>query len=267
MKKKIIYVSIMVLIACSMLATLSGCDSLFGITKQNVKTLSIHIGEKVYEKEVFVGDEVEFLPTEIPTKSGYYLTGYFDSQSGGTEYLDCNGKSNGIWKEEDPTTLYAQWESVDNFCIVKGGYWENTYKYFGEKVLSMSIGTDKNMNKVSAIAGNLDRRVKVVFSFKISCPSYAGWGDDPDKDITRMFYFQDANDSGAEIFAKKSFSVHGLEYNEFSFDIECDAHTFRKRSEHKTQFFTMYIKFLGSDYYPTYVKDMEMEVFILPAKG
>ncbi len=52
------------------------------------------------------------------TKTGYTLTGYFTSASGGTKVLNADGSlvsnvsgytGNGVWQRTEATTLYAQW--------------------------------------------------------------------------------------------------------------------------------------------------------------
>ncbi len=45
-----------------------------------------------------------------PARAGYTFGGYFtEKNGGGTEYYDGSGAPQGIWKEPQPTTLYAKW--------------------------------------------------------------------------------------------------------------------------------------------------------------
>ena len=46
----------------------------------------------------------------MPTRNGYTFKGYYDAQSGGTQYYDKDGKSAKNWDKTAATTLYAQWE-------------------------------------------------------------------------------------------------------------------------------------------------------------
>lgn len=46
----------------------------------------------------------------VPARAGYTFGGYFTARDGGgTEYYDGSGAPQGIWKEPQPTTLYAKW--------------------------------------------------------------------------------------------------------------------------------------------------------------
>lgn len=257
-----------ILIICLSIVLLTGCDFISEIIdKITPKELTINIDSKIYTTNAFVGEEVKFELEEIPTKAGYYLAGYYDSEVGGTEYLDCDGKSNGVWEEENPTTLYARWESVDNYCIINLAW--KSFSYFGKQFINAAINPKlDSMNVVSALVGNWDGKIKAEFSFKMACPAYCGVGDDPDKDTSRGFYFQDSDGSDAEAYVKKGINVHGLDYNEFSFDIECDAHTFGQAEDYADDiYYVMNIKFIGSPYYPTYVKDAKLKVYLLSENG
>ena len=45
----------------------------------------------------------------LPTKTGYTFKGYYDAQSGGTQYYTADGSSAKDWNKTAATTLYAQW--------------------------------------------------------------------------------------------------------------------------------------------------------------
>ncbi len=46
----------------------------------------------------------------MPTRNGYTFKGYYDAQSGGTQYYKADGSSARTWNKTAATTLYAQWE-------------------------------------------------------------------------------------------------------------------------------------------------------------
>ena len=46
----------------------------------------------------------------MPTRNGYTFKGYYDAQSGGTQYYKADGSSAKNWDKTAATTLYAQWE-------------------------------------------------------------------------------------------------------------------------------------------------------------
>lgn len=44
-----------------------------------------------------------------PTRTGYTFNGYYDAQSGGTQYYKADGSSARTWNKTSASTLYAQW--------------------------------------------------------------------------------------------------------------------------------------------------------------
>ncbi len=53
-------------------------------------------------------------PITLPTRTGYYFSGYFDAPSGGTQYYTSSGVSAKIWDKEDSAfTLYARWTAKE----------------------------------------------------------------------------------------------------------------------------------------------------------
>ncbi len=264
-RKKVLTILVLIAVLFSAFAVLSGCspeDSSWpprALTKKI--TLTVHVDDETYKVDAYVGKEVSVAMQAITAKTGYYLTGYYDSESGGQMYFDSDGQSVSVWSKSYPTEFYAQWESVDNFVLANGASWKDTYKYFGERYLTFHC-TDGF--KRSAIAGNRSRNVHITLSFKIQCPAYAGFGNDPNKDIDRAVFITDKNDSTAEIYAKKYFTVHGLEYNEFSLDFTVSARVFTESSFNNKKSLAVYLKWLGSDYYPTYIKDVKISCYIMP---
>lgn len=264
-RKKILTILIFIAVLFSTFAVLSGCspeDSSWpprALTKKI--TLTVHVDDETYKVDAYVGKEVSVAMQAITAKTGYYLTGYYDSESGGQMYFDSDGQSVSVWSKSYPTEFYAQWENVDNFVLANGVSWKDTYNYFGERYLSFHC-TDGF--KRSAIAGNRSRNVHITVSFKIQCPAYAGFGNDPNKDIDRALFITDKNNSAAEIYAKKYFTVHGLEYNEFSLDFTVSARVFTESSFNNKKSLAVYLKWLGSDYYPTYIKDVKISCYIMP---
>ena len=52
-------------------------------------------------------------PVNLPTRTGYDFSGFFDAATGGTQYYGNTGASARAWDKDStaPTTLYAQWEA------------------------------------------------------------------------------------------------------------------------------------------------------------
>lgn len=267
-RKKIVTILVLVAVLFSVFAVLSGCsaeDSSWpprALTKKI--TLTVHVDDEEYEVDAYVGKEVNIAMQAYTAKTGYYLTGYYDSEVGGQMYFDSDGNSSSVWSKSYPTEFYAQWKSVDNFVLANGGRWENSFEYFGQQYLTMNF-TDGF--KKSAIVGNRSRNVHITLSFKIQCPAYAGFGNDPNQDVSRAVFVVDKKDSSAEIYAKKYFTVHGLEYNEFSFDFVVSARVFSESSYNNKKSLAVFFKFIGSDYYPTNLKEVKMSCYIMPEES
>ena len=49
-------------------------------------------------------------PIVLPTCEGYVFQGYYDAQTGGTQYYNANGTSARTWNKTEDTTLYARWK-------------------------------------------------------------------------------------------------------------------------------------------------------------
>ena len=59
---------------------------------------------------------------DLPTRTNYSFTGYYDAQTGGVQYYDETGASVKDWDKTNATaTLYAQWELVTYTVTVNNG--------------------------------------------------------------------------------------------------------------------------------------------------
>lgn len=50
-----------------------------------------------------------------PTRAGYVFQGYYDAESGGTQYYTAAGASARAWNKASATTLYAHWSTISDF--------------------------------------------------------------------------------------------------------------------------------------------------------
>ncbi len=48
----------------------------------------------------------------MPTRTGYTFQGYYDAQTGGTQYYNAAGASARTWNKAANTTLYARWQPI-----------------------------------------------------------------------------------------------------------------------------------------------------------
>ncbi len=63
--------------------------------------------------------------TTLPTRATYSFVGYFDAQTGGTQYYYANGVATRVWDKTDSTTLYAHWSQNYVECQA-GKYYDGT---------------------------------------------------------------------------------------------------------------------------------------------
>lgn len=270
--KKIITSTMIIIIVICLCFTSTGCmDFLFSAlglgsdeSENNKIVLQIHVNEETLSVNAYEDEQVTI--EKLAIKQGYYLTGYFDAPEGGTKYFDSNGNSLSVWSKNNPTEFYAQWANVDNYMIKDSVTWDNTYSFSSSKLLGFYT---INSATISAIDGNLSRTIRFTLSFKASCPAYtAGWGDDPNKQSVRYLKIVDTDDSSAESFYTQKFIINGLEYNDYSFDIDISARAFSKTTKEFKDARIVYFKFYAPDSiirYSTYLKDVQItSMYILP---
>ena len=67
------------------------------------------------------GDTASDYPSiTVPSKSGFSFLGYFDSSSGGTQYISSTGAGVRTWDKTSNTTLYAQWGTASIPITIQG---------------------------------------------------------------------------------------------------------------------------------------------------
>ncbi|MCQ2342498.1 MAG: InlB B-repeat-containing protein [Paludibacteraceae bacterium] len=88
--------------------------------------------------EATFGQEMPAIAT-LPVRPGYTFLGYYDAQTGGTQYYLSTGASAHIWDIPAGATLHAQWSTV-SYGIT---YTETTNLTWGEKPATINIETDE----------------------------------------------------------------------------------------------------------------------------
>lgn len=120
-------------------------------------TITLCDGSYSQDFEVTIGQQAKI--TEL-TKQGYYLTGYYDSETGGEKYFDASGKSTAVWSASNPTTFYAQYKPIDEFVMTttfaKSGTHEFSYHTHGN--------ITGNAEFQNALKANLNKNLKVEYS-------------------------------------------------------------------------------------------------------
>lgn len=63
---------------------------------------------------------------DVPTRTGYTFVGYFDAETGGTQYYNSDGSSTKNWDKTSDTTLYAKWTAKTSNVSLDGNGTTNT---------------------------------------------------------------------------------------------------------------------------------------------
>ncbi len=83
------------------------------------------------------------IDTTAPTRTGYTFAGWYNAQSGGTQYYNANGESVKTWDITDDTTLYAHW-SANEYTITID--WDNDTP---NETIYLTYGTGWNTNSIT----------------------------------------------------------------------------------------------------------------------
>ncbi len=260
--KKIITSTMIIIIVICLCFTSTGCmDFLFSAlglgsddseSENNKIVLQIHVNEETLSVNAYEDEQVTI--EKLAIKQGYYLTGYFDAPEGGTKYFDSNGNSLSVWSKSNPIEFYAQWGGIDNYVLCENLVWsKNYYKFYSNTYFTIILNDG---DEISAIAGNLSRKIHLSINFKMSCPDYKTWDC--------SLYIVDDDTSAGEIHNKTYFTLNGSEYNTFSFEMDVSAKAFSKGTQNGKTVYRTHLKFNGSNVYPSYVKDLSVSAYFVP---
>lgn len=143
---------------------LMGCSEFSGgqTTRTTKSIIVLNNGEEIsfnvtMDKQINVG---------VLYKQGYYLSGYYDQNEGGTMYFDSEGKSVSVWQNSFPDVFYPRWSSLSNLSFEGNdeGPFEGP-KYAGQSDVGFYYDLDNKF--VSGIKGNLNATLRISISFKM----------------------------------------------------------------------------------------------------
>ncbi len=139
------------------------------------QTITVYNDDVPTTYTVTLGEVAEI---DIFTKSESYFVGAYDAPDGGTKYFDGNGLSTMVWSAGNPDTYYARFASIYDLTYSQMQYAEEPYA-MGTTGNGCYIAFDFSEELKSAIAGNLDKSLKVTLSLDISMndkePNKKGW--------------------------------------------------------------------------------------------
>lgn len=219
--------SIMIVVLMMMF---SSCSLIFGSSYNSGNSYSEKPEEKVkvtltlvnaLSNKDIVATCGEKLTVSQPIKSGYYFTGYYDSEVGGVCYIDGLGNSNSLWQEEYPTTLYAHWESISGMSYDSEVDYVDKASEF--RFYSQTFFYELPNEFKNAINGNLNESLNLIVHFKAKetptgvLESYA----------PLTIKVQDSDDNGALTLAKYKFTPSN-EYQSHDLNFSVKAGDFRK---------------------------------------
>lgn len=262
MKKFTTSIMIIIITLC-LCFTSTGCLDFFSSSglgnnnselENNKMVLQIHINEETISVNAYEDEQVTI--EKLAIKQGYYLTGYFDAPNGGTKFFDSDGNSLSVWSKSNPTEFYAQWGDIDNFVLTQEHKWDdqNYFSYYSYIYFNFCV-TDGD--KVSAIAGNLSRKLHLTISFSFK--------ETNDPNAVRTLSIKDNTGSAGEVYEEINFAVISTEYNDFIFDIEVSANAFSKTTYKDRPAYITYFKFNGPDMRRSYIKNISISsMYFLP---
>ena len=113
-------------------------------------------------------EEMPSIASSLPSRTGHTLKGYYDAESGGTQYYNADGTSAKDWDKDDAEyTLYAQWTANKHSL---------TWNLNGGKVTT--AGTNAAVNATGTASGS------VAYGTAIKAPvviktgyTFTGWHD------------------------------------------------------------------------------------------
>ncbi len=251
---KILCVMMLLIVAC---ATLSACGILSALLDNDSEeiltsttepvietaTLTVYDGDAYSSFDVVIGEQANITAY---TKSDYYLTGYYTQETGGTKYFDSTGASTGAWQSTNPTTFYAQWDSI----------YDLEYSVSDIEVFSFSSGGicqsyELPIEFANSILGNLSSELVVSLSFKAKYVQSSFTFTTP----TITIQLLDATDSSAEAFGEYKYKP----------DTDYESHSIQFTTQAKVAKSGELIIDWDSNYsYASYIKDLTITVSYSP---
>ncbi|MBO5313364.1 MAG: hypothetical protein J6B29_05300 [Clostridia bacterium] len=216
-----------IIIVLSTLCSLFSCGAMFGQTNQDsngnnnsVKktTISIYNGSVKTSYTVEYGKEAS---VAVLSKPGYYLDGYYTMETGGDMYFDMNGNSTQVWQEGLPSVFYAQWKPLSELVYSEEKRIENPKSWSGYDFPGFSFELTQEIK--NAIKGNLDKRVRITYSFDLM--------DRSNNTYTSMqFYLSNSLESGRENFVSTTLATQSS-YQHYSNSVTTTARKFLNSGE------------------------------------
>ena len=212
MKKKLANVLTLCLIVCVLAVSLTACGVFGGGSKK--VNITVYNDGTAKQFSVTVGETARIDPV---MKVGYYPTGFYDSETGGTKYFDANGNSASVWQENYPTTFYAQYKSIEGYPKIE--WHEDENKSYDSDTVNFYYqlkGQD-----YYAIMGNLDRQVRLRYHFKAKRKTslYSS-------NYIRVRFTDASGDKGENFGKYYEREISSSDYKEYFVEVTCSARVF-----------------------------------------
>ncbi|MBQ7761187.1 MAG: hypothetical protein IJ400_03945 [Clostridia bacterium] len=210
-------------LAIATLLCFAGCgmfsgSSVGGGAKQT--TISTYNGTVKTDYTVQYGKEAT---VDVPAKPGYYFDGFYSSEEGGDKYFDITGKSSTIWLEGLPSVFYAQWNPISELNFEEEINIEDPVTWSGYGSVSFTFTLTPEIK--NAIKGNLDKNVKITYSFDLKDASRYSRTD-------MSFTLANSHSSGKEnVYSKVWDSSSATNYTHFSGETTTTARKFLKEGK------------------------------------
>jgi Listeria-Bacteroides repeat domain (List_Bact_rpt). len=247
--------TIVILLLITTASILIGCSSSIAFTPKEEARVTLY-NDGMSVTETFNIGELAFITPFM--KEGYYMKGLYTENSGGEQYFNSDGLSLDVWKKDNPTTLYAQWESLAGYsCNTSVRFSVNLPISFNE-VSSFSGGYGSYSYELylsdtmtTIIQGNLERNIEIKLSFKVEADINTSiFGS------VSSFHFTvyDSLSGGAEtLYISQSYDIFTNQYIEISITFTTQAQLIKKgyivvKFEKPLDFFSANIKELYAEF-------------------
>lgn len=107
-----------VILACAILCSLCACDNKGGTNTTDPQTYTIQYTDSTGVHSIEVGSGKLYSISSIPEKNGYEFMGLYDSEVGGTQYVNAGGSAVAAFTDNKNIVLYPQFRAKEFTLIL-----------------------------------------------------------------------------------------------------------------------------------------------------
>lgn len=148
MKKSMLQMAMLVVMVVVIAAVLSACglfDDDGGGTPMDSAQYVIQYTDDTGVRQITVKAGEPYSISPIPSKTGYDFMGLYDAEHGGTQYVNAQGSSVGVFTDNRNIVLFPQFKAktytiVLDYCGGQGGSVQQIEVVYNERIESLPVG-------------------------------------------------------------------------------------------------------------------------------